>query len=91
MKIMNITVARGHLILWLEKDRFIFLDGELALGQKFYVTGGREWYWVGKPSESVQFLSSMDVIAPVSAAEKPQVIAAVEQFNQSNEFQILLD
>ena len=91
MKIMNLTVARGHLILWMENDRFIFLDGELALGQKFYVTGGREWYWVGKPSESVQFLSSMDVIAPVSTAEKQQVVAAVEQFNKTNEFQILFD
>ena len=91
MKIINLTVARGHLILWLENGRFVYVDGELTLGQKFYVTGGRTWQWVGQPSPTIQFLRDMKVIAPVSAIEKPRIMAAVNQFNKTHEFQILLD
>ena len=91
MKIINLTVTRGHVVLWLGNGRFIFMEGELTMGQKFYVLGGRDWYWVGKPSETFQFLENMNVMGTVSAAEKTQVTAAVAQFNKENEFRILFD
>lgn len=91
MKIIDLTVTRGHVVLWLENGRYVFMDGELAMGQTFYVTRGRDWYWVGKPAEKFQFLESMNVLGTVSAAEKTQVTAAVEQFNKENDFRILFD
>ena len=91
MKIINLTVTRGHVVLWLENGRFVYMDGELTLGQKFYVTGGREWQWIGQPSPTFQFLRDMKVIAPVADFEKPRIFAAVDKFNKTHEFQILFD
>ena len=84
IKIENLILSRGHIILWLEKKaesaetrqaitnaafpRFVYISGELALNGKFYADMDRERYWVEKPAESVYFPEDLYILQRMTSS-----------------------
>ena len=96
IRIENLMLSRGHIILWLEKKmleektevsfpRFVYISGELALNGKFYADMDRERYWVEKPAESVYFPEDLSILGTVTDEEILQIIIAANERNKSDQ------
>ncbi len=91
MTVKNMMMTRGHIVLWLDGDRFVYMQGELTLGHKFYVDLPVDWYWIKKPLRNFYFLKDEQIIRTVTPLEKKDIIAAVNERNRREEFQIVFD
>lgn len=91
MTVKNMMMTRGHIVLWLDGDRFVYMQGELTLGHKFYVNLPTDWYWIKKPVRNFYFLKDEQIIRKVTPPEKKDIIAAVNERNRREEFQIIFD
>ena len=100
IKIENLILSRGHIILWLAKKaesaetrqaitnaafpRFVYISGELTMDGKFYADTDQECYWVEKPEDSVYFLDDLSVLGTVTDEDKLQIILAVNERNHAD-------
>ena len=99
IRIENLILSRGHIILWLEKNegaseevnpedvypKFLYISGELTMNGRFYPDLFREWYWVEKPTKTVYFLDNLTILGTVRNDEKPQIIEAMNERNKADE------
>ena len=98
VRIENLIISRGHIILCLEDGdafsvisrgalfpRFVYISGELTFNGKFYPDLFREWYWVEKPTKTVDFLDNLKILGTITNEEKLQIIKAMDERNRADE------
>ena len=91
MKIVKTTLARGHMMFGLADGRYVFVQGEMAMGMKFYASKGMKWYWIEEPKEAVYFSSDTDIIAQVTDEEKDELAVAITEYYRDKDYQVIVD
>ena len=97
MRIENLIIARGHIILWLEEEKpgpkYVYIPGELTTDGKFYADLYCEWNWIEKPEKAIYLKENTTVLGTVTDEEKVDMIAAANKRNKSDEknVQIIFD
>ena len=91
MKIVDVDLARGHLLLGLSDGRWAYVPGEMVLGMKFYADYRGKWCWIRKPEGVVYLLSDADVVAPLESAEKDALSAAIGEYFRDTEYKVIVD
>lgn len=91
MKIVKTTLARGHMLFGLADGRYVFVQGEMTLGMKFYAEKGFNWYWIEEPTRPIYLLRDADIIREVTDEEKDELAAAITEYYRDKEFQVIVD
>ena len=91
MKITDVDIARGHLLLGLSDGRWAYVQGEMVLGMKFYADYRGKWYWIRKPKGTIYLLADDDVIAPMGDADKDALSAAIKEYFRDTKYRVIVD
>ena len=91
MRIVKTTLARGHMLFALADGRYMYVQGEMTLGMKFYADKGFAWYWIEEPKRTIYLLTDANIIRQVTDGEKDELAVAITEYYRDKEFQVIVE
>jgi len=91
MRIVDVNLARGHIVFGLSDGRWAYVQGEMTLGGKFYADRRGTWCWIRKPARTIYFLSNAEIVAPMDHADKDALSEAIGEYFRDTEYKVIVD